>query len=121
MRMNHKHSEHSAAASTQTQHFTPVDMPAGTIYTCPMHPQVRQAGPGHCPICGMALEPEMPGEHDDDSELRAVQKKFWIALALTIPAVAIAMVPHVVEFHFGLATARVLRASEWLVSTPVVL
>ncbi len=50
-------------------------MPAGTIYTCPMHPEIRQVGPGNCPKCGMALEPELPSEHVDDSELRAVQRK----------------------------------------------
>jgi P-type Cu+ transporter len=44
---------------------------AGTIYTCPMRPQVRQIGPGNCPICGMALEPEMPAEQEDEREIRA--------------------------------------------------
>ena len=52
-----------------------------------MHPEVRQVGPGNCPICGMALEPEMPTEHADDSELIGVRRKFWIALALTLPVV----------------------------------
>lgn len=93
----------------------------GTIYTCPMHPEVRQVGPGSCPICGMALEPEMPTEHEDDSELRAVRRKFWIALALTLPVVSIAMLPHLLDLHLTYATARLLRGVEFALSAPVVL
>ena len=66
-----------------------------------MHPEIRQVGPGNCPICGMALEPEMPSEHEDDTELRSVRRKFWISLAFTLPVVAIAMLPHL--FDLGLA------------------
>ena len=66
---------------------------ASTIYTCPMHPEVRQIGPGHCPKCGMALEPLMPTASEDDSEVRNVHQRFWIALALAIPVMLIAMVP----------------------------
>src|SRR6185312_1888979 len=52
---------------------------AGTIYTCPMHPEVQQVGPGHCPKCGMALEPMMPSaEEDDGGELRAMTRRFWM-------------------------------------------
>lgn len=90
------------------------------IYTCPMHPQIRQAGPGHCPICGMALEPEMPTEVEDDRELRQIQRKFWIALGLSIPAVAIAMAPHLFGVSFSSTAVRWLRGAEWLLSTPVV-
>src|SRR6202000_3512817 len=60
--------------------------PAGTIYTCPMHPEVRQLGPGSCPICGMALEPEQVSLDDaPDPELIDMVRRFWIALALTAP------------------------------------
>lgn len=97
------------------------DVPAGTIYTCPMHPEVRQVGPGTCPKCGMALEPEMPSEHEDDSELRAVRGKFWIALALTLPVVVVAMLPHLFDFGISHATSRWLRAVELLLTVPVVL
>ncbi len=93
----------------------------GTIYTCPMHPQVRQVGPGNCPICGMALEPEMPSEHEDDTELRHVRRKFWIALALTVPVVGIAMLPHLLALHLSPAIAYLLRGTELLLSAPVVL
>jgi Cu+-exporting ATPase len=97
------------------------EMPAGTIYTCPMHPEVRQVGPGNCPKCGMALEPEMPSEHEDVSELEAVRKKFWIAFALTLPVVAIAMVPHLFHLVISHATVRWLRGAELLLTAPVVL
>jgi Cu+-exporting ATPase len=96
-------------------------MPAGTIYTCPMHPEIRQVGPGTCPKCGMALEPELPSEHVDDSELRAVQRKFWIALALSIPVVILAMAPHMLHLAISHSTARLLRTIEMLLSVPVVL
>ncbi|HEY0942504.1 MAG TPA: copper-translocating P-type ATPase [Steroidobacter sp.] len=86
-----------------------------------MHPEVRQVGPGSCPKCGMALEPEMPSEHVDDTELRAVRRKFWISLALALPVVVIAMVPHFFDVGLSHATARTLRWFELILSAPVVL
>jgi Cu+-exporting ATPase len=98
-----------------------VTLAAGTVYTCPMHPEVRQVGPGNCPICGMALEPEMPTEHEDDTEISRVRNKFWIALALTLPVVAIAMLPHLFDIALSTVTAGWLRRAELLLSVPVVL
>ncbi|MDB6161279.1 MAG: atp7 [Gammaproteobacteria bacterium] len=94
---------------------------SGTIYTCPMHPQIRQLGPGSCPICGMALEPLLPTATEDDGELRAVRRKFWISLALTAPVVLIAMLSHVLPVNLRPAGAWVLRCTEVLLTTPVVL
>ncbi len=70
--------------------------PAGTIYTCPMHPQIRQNGPGACPICGMALEPEHPSADDSGAkeEIAKVGHKFWTAAALSLPVLVLAMGPH---------------------------
>jgi Cu+-exporting ATPase len=113
----HSHAHGHAHAHTQTQS----QAPPGTIYTCPMHPQIRQNRPGFCPICGMALEPLVPTAVDDDAALRAVKRKFWIAAALTLPVVLIAMVPHFLNVHFDAATARLLRYAELLLSAPVVL
>jgi Cu+-exporting ATPase len=96
-------------------------MPAGTIYTCPMHPEIRQVGPGNCPKCGMALEPELPTEHVDDTELRSVRRKFWIALTLTVPVVIVAMAPHMLNLAISHSTAQLLRTIEMLLSVPVVL
>ncbi len=70
--------------------------PADAIYTCPMHPEVRQVGPGSCPICGMALEPELGGEADG-GELADMTRRFWISLVLALPVVALDM-----GGHFGL-------------------
>ena len=67
----------------------------GAIYTCPMHPEVQQVGPGACPKCGMALEPMLPtATPDDGGELRAMQRRFWLLVALTLPVFLLAMVPH---------------------------
>ncbi|SHK17810.1 Cu+-exporting ATPase [Bradyrhizobium lablabi] len=94
--------------------------PAGTIYTCPMHPEVRQVGPGACPICGMALEPEQISLDDKpDPELIDMTRRFWIALALTLPVFAIEM-----GSHIGLMHLAPVRWSNWIslvLSTPVVL
>ena len=93
-------------------------VPAGTIYTCPMHPQIRQEGPGTCPICGMALEPEMPSLEDEENpELRDFSRRFWWTLPLTAVVLVLAMLGHRIPF---LSTP----ARTWLelaLSTPVVL
>jgi P-type Cu+ transporter len=74
--------------------------PAGTIYTCPMHPEVQQVGPGDCPKCGMALEPMMPNPDEDDAdELDALARRFWTLLVLTLPVFALAMGPHLFGWH----------------------
>jgi Cu+-exporting ATPase len=86
-----------------------------------MHPQVRQQGPGSCPICGMALEPDVATGSEDNPELDAVRHKFWIATALSVPVIAIAMVPHLFDLHLSAGTARMLRYVELLLTLPVVL
>ncbi|TXC68827.1 heavy metal translocating P-type ATPase [Sphingorhabdus soli] len=68
------------------------DMPEGTIYTCPMHPEIRQVGPGSCPICGMALEPETVSLSDGpDPEYIDMRRRFWISAGLTLPLFVYAM------------------------------
>ena len=106
--------------STQ-RHLSGDDVPAGTIYTCPMHPEVRQIGPGHCPKCGMALEPLMPTPIEDDSEIRSVRRRFWIALTLALPVMVAAMAPHLLGMALDPALARTLRLLELVLSAPVVL
>ncbi len=92
---------------------------AGVTYTCPMHPEIRQTGPGSCPVCGMALEPLMPTAVSDDTELKAVRRKFWLAAGLTLPIMA-TMLPHLLQIHLSHDVARVLRGVELLLSAPVV-
>ncbi|HSZ66757.1 MAG TPA: heavy metal translocating P-type ATPase [Xanthobacteraceae bacterium] len=90
---------------------------AGTIYTCPMHPQIRQAGPGSCPICGMALEPE-DGSAGDGAELADMTRRFWISLVLTVPVFIIEMGGHFGLFHLASAVAT---PAQFILATPVVL
>ena len=76
------------------------EMPAGTIYTCPMHPEIRQVGPGSCPICGMALEPEVASlESGPNPELADMTRRFWIGGALALPAVVLEMGGHLAGPH----------------------
>ena len=78
----------------------PSRSPAGAIYTCPMHPEIRQAGPGACPICGMALEPVIASaESGPNPELADMTRRFWIALALAAPVVALEMGAHIAGAH----------------------
>src|SRR5260221_2263681 len=70
-------------------------VPEGTIYTCPMHPQIRQVGPGSCPICGMALEPEVASlDAPPNPELADMTRRFWVGLVLSLPAVVLEMGGH---------------------------
>src|ERR1700730_9421582 len=74
--------------------------PEGAIYTCPMHPQIRQVGPGSCPICGMALEPEVASlDTPPNPELADMTRRFWIGLALSVPPVVLEMGGHLVGGH----------------------
>jgi Cu+-exporting ATPase len=86
-----------------------------------MHPEIRQPGPGSCPICGMALEPLAPAVEEDDTPLREVRRKFWIATALALPVVLLAMLPHTLDLHLSPVTLLRMRYAELLLTTPVVL
>ena len=95
--------------------------PAGAQYTCPMHPEIVQDGPGSCPKCGMPLVPIAGTGAADDSELRDLTRRLWLGVALSIPLVVLAMAP-MAGFHepFGLAP----RARGWVefaLGTPVLL
>ncbi len=88
-----------------------------TIYTCPMHPQIRQDHPGSCPICGMSLEAEIPNlDEDENPELKDFRRRFWWSLPLTIIVVGLAMSMHFVHWFEG-------RTQSWIelvLTTPVV-
>ena len=98
------------------------DGPEDAIYTCPMHPEVRRVGPGDCPKCGMALEPvEATAEHDD-TELRDISRRFWIATAFTTPLLIYVMGSML--FGHSLETWIGPSLSQWaelVLATPVVL
>ncbi len=96
-------------------------VPEGAIYTCPMHPEIRQPGQGSCPICGMALEPELPSASEaPNPELADMSRRFWVSLALTAPVFAAEMGGHL----FGLRRWIDPETMTWLqfaLATPVVL
>jgi len=101
----------------------PTPVQPGTIYTCPMHPQIRQVGPGSCPICGMALEPvEATAEAQPNHELADMTRRFWIGLALTLPVFVLEMGSHIPGL--GLHDLVSPATSTWIqfaLATPVVL
>ncbi|MDJ0391678.1 heavy metal translocating P-type ATPase, partial [Roseomonas sp. E05] len=101
----------------------PAPVPKGAIYTCPMHPEIRQQGPGNCPLCGMALEPlEMTAEAVPNQELADMTRRFWIGLALTLPVLLLEMGGHVpgLGLHH-LVSQRVSAWVQFAFGTPVVL
>ena len=93
----------------------------GAIYTCPMHPQIRQVGPGACPICGMALEPDLiTADSGPNPELADMTRRFWIALVLTAPVFVLEMGGH----FGGLMKLISTQTSHWVqfaLATPVVI
>jgi len=115
---HHGHSTSPVAASSKPSRPGVVN---AQVYTCPMHPQIRQTGPGNCPICGMALEPEMATlETGPSPELADMSRRFWIGLVLSIPVLALEMGGHLTNLHMLLAP----QTSNWLqlvLATPVVL
>ncbi len=96
--------------------------PTEVLYTCPMHPQVRQIGPGSCPICGMALEPMDAAAPEDTSELRDMTRRFWVSSALSLPLLFITMSDFIPGLNLpqriGINTFNWLQA---MLATPVVL
>ncbi len=110
---------HPATAPAKPQKITPQMMEA--VYTCPMHPEVRQKGPGNCPLCGMALEPEvMTGDEGENPELTDFRHRFWIGLVLTLPVIILEMGGHLTGMdHIINGTT-----SNWIqlvLATPVIL
>ncbi len=103
------------------QSAEPEPVPDGTIYTCPMHPQIRQIGPGSCPICGMALEPDViTADAGPNSDLADMSRRFWIGLALSLPVLVLEMGGHLTGLTMWLGQ----QTSNWLqfaLATPVVL
>jgi Cu+-exporting ATPase len=124
---HHDHHDHSAHDHSHHGHAPAVNKPAPpgdqsqVEYTCPMHPQVRQMGPGSCPVCGMALEPVLAtAEQGESPELRDMTRRFWIGTTLTVPVFALEMGGHLTNLNHLLGQ----QLSNWiqlLLGTPVVL
>ncbi|WP_392537782.1 copper-transporting P-type ATPase [Legionella sp. 227] len=88
------------------------------IYTCPMHPEIRQSGPGNCPICGMALEPETVSAEQENPEYKSMRHRFWLALILSIPVFILEMGGHMFQ---DLISANSSAWIQFVLATPVVL
>lgn len=109
----HEHHGHKVPAALAH----PVTEPS--IYTCPMHPEIRQNGPGSCPICGMALEPvEVSPEQPKNPELIDMSRRFWIGLVISLPVVSLEMGSHISGFMVNAAFSHWIQ---FLLATPVVL
>ncbi len=109
---DHKHTHHVPSTVPPIQAAS-----SGTVYTCPMHPEIRRDRPGHCPKCGMALEPLTPTLKDDNPELADFSRRFWWTLPLTLIVAALAMFGHQLGW-FGMTTQSWI---ELILSLPVVL
>ncbi|MEP7062820.1 MAG: copper-translocating P-type ATPase [Betaproteobacteria bacterium] len=124
--MNHDHSHHQhgdgvAPTPKEAQAVEAAQSQRSVEYTCPMHPQIRQMGPGNCPICGMALEPVVAtGESGPSPELKDFTRRFWVGLLLTLPVLVLEMGAHVFDVHRYIGQ----QTSNWVqlvLATPVVL
>ncbi|WBX85007.1 copper-transporting P-type ATPase [Sphingosinicella microcystinivorans] len=112
---HHHHHGHHAAPPVD-----PASVAPGTMWTCPMHPEVRQPGPGTCPICGMALEPEAPSLDDaPNPELVDFTRRLWVAAVLALPLFVLAMGTDMLGWH--LMPMRTLVFVQLALATPVVL
>ena len=114
----------SPPSRTDTEHDAgPTRLTEADEYTCPMHPEVRQTGPGSCPSCGMALEPIQVSEGDEiDPEFLDMKRRFWVSAVLTLPVFVMAMSEMIPGQPFGEASSG--RFWTWIqlaLSAPVVL
>lgn len=116
----HAHAGHAPRASSQA----PPTPGAGEAveYTCPMHPEIRQDGPGACPICGMALEPVVvTADAGPSAELRDMTRRFWFGVALSIPVVVLGMGRDLVPWLHDTVSATASAWAQLAIATPVVL
>ncbi|WP_285887424.1 copper-transporting P-type ATPase [Hydrogenophaga intermedia] len=119
---SHDHQQHHHHPKQQPPAVQPQQAPASatdaTVYTCPMHPEIRRNAPGSCPICGMSLEPLIPElEGDDNAELRDFERRFWWSLPMTAAVFVLAMFGHRLNW-FDMATQSWI---ELVLSVPIVL
>ena len=113
----HHHGHTADEQTPATSAAVPMEAPAGTIYTCPMHPEVQQDHPGNCPKCGMSLEAVIPLDEEDNSELKDFQRRFWWTLPLTVVVTILAMFGH----RLGWFDMKTQTWVELVLSLPVVL
>ncbi len=119
-------SDHPAACpkcGMALERAQPVSPTEATVFVCPMHPEIQRDEPGTCPLCGMELEPRVPeAEGADDHELHDMTRRFYVAAALGIPLLVIAMAPMAgVPIDRWIGGINVSRWLQWLLCSPIVL
>src|SRR5437879_13815609 len=113
------HAEHDAARHSGATASRAATDEKKIRYTCPMHPQIIQVGPGSCPICGMALEPmDVFTEVEADPEYESMLLRFWISAVLSLPLLLLSMLGDLVGVHL---TPSVRNGVEFFLATPAVL
>jgi Cu+-exporting ATPase len=118
----HDHMAHAAAQGTTVGQSSAEHGPPVTVFTCPMHPQVRRDGPGACPICGMALEPELASKEDrQNPELADMTRRFWVAVIFALPVFLLEMGGHLFPAIHHLVPPTTSIWVQFVLSTPVVL
>ena len=124
IRDEHKHQHcHSSTAAAENKNYDEVPPGFdGTVYTCPMHPEVRRTQPGSCPLCGMALEAESGAGEEDQSELKDMTRRFWLGALFTVPLAIYAMGELIPGQPFdGLVSPGIAQWIQLFLATPVVL
>src|SRR5271168_1035252 len=119
--MHHGHEEHHEHVVPSADVASDATSPAGKSvrYTCPMHPEIVQIGPGSCPICGMALEPmDAFAEVEADPEYDSMKRRFWVSAALSLPVLLLAMFGDVLKLPLS---SNAINWMEFVLATPVVL
>jgi heavy metal translocating P-type ATPase len=117
---SHKESKTARRGVTNEDAHQDPSHAADVIYTCPMHPQIRQVGPGNCPICGMTLEPLVAStEAEPNADLIDMTRRFWMGLVLTAPVLALEMGGHFFNLHHLIAP-QVSNWAQLVLATPVV-
>jgi Cu+-exporting ATPase len=123
--MNEHQPQFAAIPDSKSKPTTASSGPAktGVIYTCPMHPQIRQNGPGNCPICGMTLEPvTASGTTGPNHELADMSRRFWIGLVLTLPVFILEMGSHIPGVRMdAIVSPTISTWVQFVLATPVVL
>ena len=113
----------AAAPESFLNPTAPTSPPPAALYTCPMHPKIREPHPGNCPICGMALEPLAPSAiAPPNHELANITRRFWIALVITVPVFALEMGRHIAPMQMDALIPPAISAwVQFALATPVVL
>lgn len=117
LKKNESANEHQSCHHPRSQHASTENKIATGMFTCPMHPEIRQSGPGVCPLCGMALEPETVSVEGENPEYKDMKYRFWLALVLSFPVFVLEMSGHIFS---EVISANQSAWIQFIFATPVV-